>query len=206
MSEVTDLSGKSFGYWKVIRRAGRTKGGKSTWLCECICGKMKEVRGDILKSGQSKSCGCMTTELSAEKNTTHGKTKTKLYRVWNQMIQRTTNKKTKDYKYYGGRGITVCKEWKESFETFETWAHINGYADNLTIDRIDNNKGYEPNNCRWVTRKVQSRNTRYNHFLTYNGTTKTITDWAQETGIKRCVLYERINKLGWDVEKALTTK
>ena len=122
------------------------------------------------------------------------------------MIQRTTNKNQKDYDYYGERGIAVCKEWRESFDTFEQWAKENGYAENLTIDRKDNNKGYEPGNCHWVTMKEQSRNTRRTHYLTYNGQTKPLTDWADEMQIPRFVLDTRINKLGWSVEKALTTK
>lgn len=206
MPKFIDLTGRHFGYWKVIKRCGNTKGGKPTWLCECKCGTNKIIRGDILKNGGSKSCGCMTKKLQDEKRVTHGKTGTRLYKIWNQMIQRTTNSKVRDYKYYGGRGITICKDWKESFEVFHKWANENGYAENLTIDRIDNSKGYQPDNCRWTTRKEQSNNTRYNHYLTYHGKTKTITDWAKDTGIKRCVLYERINKLGWDAQKALTTE
>lgn len=206
MPKTIDITGKYFGYWKVIERAGSTERGKATWLCECKCGKRKIVTGDGLRSGKSESCGCKAIELSIERTKTHGKTGTRLYKIWNQMIQRTTNKNIKDYKYYGGRGITVCKEWRESFEAFEKWAEMNGYKENLTIDRKDNNKGYEPGNCQWATRKQQSSNTRYNHYLTYKGERKTITEWSEKTGIKRSVLYERINKLGWDIEKALTTK
>lgn len=206
MPKPIDLTGQYFGYWKVIERFANTEGRCTKWLCECKCGTRKVVNGATLRNGTSKSCGCMRTELLIERVRTHGKRKTRLYRIWAQMIQRTTNKNQKDYDYYGERGIAVCKEWRESFDTFEQWAKENGYAENLTIDRKDNNKGYEPGNCHWVTMKEQSRNTRRTHYLTYNGQTKPLTDWADEMQIPRFVLDTRINKLGWSVEKALTTK
>ena len=206
MPKPIDLTGQYFGYWKVIERFANTEGRCTKWLCECKCGTRKVVNGATLRNGTSKSCGCMRTELLIGRVRTHGKRKTRLYRIWAQMIQRTTNKNQKDYDYYGERGIAVCKEWRESFDTFEQWAKENGYAENLTIDRKDNNKGYEPGNCHWVTMKEQSRNTRRTHYLTYNGQTKPLTDWADEMQIPRFVLDTRINKLGWSVEKALTTK
>lgn len=206
MPKPIDLTGQYFGYWKVIERFANTEGRCTKWLCECKCGTRKVVNGATLRNGTSKSCGCMRTELLIGRVRTHGKRKTRFYRIWAQMIQRTTNKNQKDYDYYGERGIAVCKEWRESFDTFEQWAKENGYAENLTIDRKDNNKGYEPGNCHWVTMKEQSRNTRRTHYLTYNGQTKPLTDWADEMQIPRFVLDTRINKLGWSVEKALTTK
>lgn len=129
-----------------------------------------------------------------------------MYGIWNNMIQRTTNANNPRYCDYGGRGIEVCKEWKEDFEVFEKWAIENGYAENLTIDRKDNDKGYCPDNCRWATKKEQNLNTRQNHYLTFNGETKSLAEWADITGIKRRILSDRINKLGWSAEKALTTK
>ena len=131
---------------------------------------------------------------------------TRLYGIWNNRIQRTTNANNPRYCDYGGRGIEVCKEWKEDFEVFEKWAIENGYAENLTIDRKDNDKGYCPDNCRWATKKEQNLNTRQNHYLTFNGETKSLAEWADITGIKRRILSDRINKLGWSAEKALTTK
>lgn len=206
MPKAINMKGKYFNYWKVIERAGKTKYGEITWLCECVCGKRKVVNGATLRNGTSKSCGCMRTELLIERVRTHGKRKTRLYRIWARMIQRTTNKNQKDYDYYGERGIAVCKEWRESFDAFEKWAKENGYAENLTIDRKDNDKGYEPCNCHWVTMKEQNRNTRRTHYLTYNGQTKPLTDWADERQIPRATLDARINKLGWSAEKALTTE
>lgn len=206
MSKLIDLSGQYFGYWKVIERSASTKAGDSTWLCECKCGTKKIVLGKGLRTGKSRSCGCMKKEELRERRFVHGKHETRLYRIWHHMILRITNENEKSYKYYGGRGITVCKEWSESFVEFEKWAIENGYAENLTIDRIDNNKGYSPDNCRWATRKEQSNNTRRNYYLTYQGETKTISEWAKKTGISKGTLRRRIVELGWSAEKALTTK
>lgn len=135
--------------------------------------------------------------------TIHGMSHSRLYQIWNGMTQRCSNPKTISYKYYGGKGITVCDEWKSCFKTFCEWAMANGYADNLTIDRIDRNGNYEPSNCRWASYKVQQNNTSYNRLLTYCGETHNITQWAEITGIQRSTLYNRIRR-GWNVEKALT--
>lgn len=206
MPKLLDLTGQHFGYWKVIERFECTEGKRTKWVCECKCGTRKVVDSVTLRNGTSKSCGCMRTEILLKRVQTHGKRKTRLYRIWARMIQRTTNRNQADYDYYGGRGIAVCKEWREDFATFEKWAKENGYAENLTIERKDNNMGYQPDNCRWATRKEQNRNTRRTHYLTYNGQTKPLTDWAEEMSIPRHVLDARINRLGWSVEKALTTK
>lgn len=204
--DIIDLTGKTFGYWTVISRTVNSKEGRSMWMCRCKCGTERAVRGYNLRNGTSKSCGCLSAEMTKERSTTHGMTGTRLYKIWGQMIQRTTNKNDPWYSYYGGRGIVVCEEWRNSFEPFKAWAVENGYKDNLTLDRRNNEEGYSPENCRWVTRAVQEENTRRTHFLTYKGKTKSITEWAKATGIKRSVLYDRINKMGWDIERALTTK
>ena len=206
MPKLIDLTGQYFGYWRVVERFISTEEKNTKWVCECKCGTRKVVSSVTLRNGTSKSCGCMRTELLLERVQTHGKSKTRLYRIWAQMIQRTTNKNKPDFYYYGGREIAVCKEWRESFEVFEKWAKENGYAENLTIDRKDNDKGYQPDNCRWVTMKEQNRNTRRTHYLTYNGQTKPLTDLADKMSIPRSVIDTRINKYGWSVEKALTTE
>ncbi len=206
MPKAIDLTGQTFGRWTVLTRAGSTKNGRAAWLCRCVCGTEKIVAAGCLRDGKSKSCGCLNLEKIIERNTTHGMTGTRLYGIWTKMVQRTTNEKDERYEDYGGRGITMCEEWRKSFEAFKMWAVENGYAENLTIDRINNDRGYSPDNCRWVTKKVQMRNTRRTHFLTFRGETKCITDWAEETGISRAVIDARINRLGWSVERALTTK
>ena len=137
--------------------------------------------------------------------TIHGMSHSRLHHIWNAMTQRCSNPKAISYKYYGGKGITVCDEWKSSFKSFYEWAMANGYADNLSIDRIDSNGNYEPSNCRWTTNKEQQNNTSYNHRLTYCGETHNITQWAEIIGISRMALYNRIRR-GWDIERALTQK
>lgn len=137
------------------------------------------------------------------KYTKHGKRKTKLYNVWNTMRDRCYNKNNKRYKDWGGRGIAVCDEWRNDFMNFYNWAYENGYNENLTIDRIDNNKGYEPSNCRWVTRKQQARNRRSNINFTYNGETHCIVEWCELLGLKPKTVYQRIHYYNWSIEKAL---
>jgi len=128
---------------------------------------------------------------------------TRLYRIWKIMKTRCYNKNFHKYPRYGGRGIVVCEEWKNSFISFRNWALENGYADNLTIDRINNNGNYEPSNCRWVTNKIQANNRVSCHLITYKGETHNITEWAEKLGMKFCVLDNRI-KLNWDIERAFT--
>ena len=132
----------------------------------------------------------------------HGQKKTPLYRVWCAMKERCNNPHNKRYERYGGRGITVCDEWAESFESFRTWANANGYEKGLTIDRIDNEKGYGPDNCRWATRAQQNRNYSRNHFLTYNGVTMCVTDWGMYLGINPTTILYRL-KSGKTVSEAL---
>lgn len=208
MGKAIDLTGQVFGRWVVIERAANTKGGAIKWICQCECGKVRVVYGWTLRKGVSKSCGCLHNEQlvirSKQTNTKHGWGKTRLYNIWNSMKQRCLNKNSKDYRRYGGRGITVCKEWVESFEAFRDWAIANGYADNLTIDRINNNGNYEPSNCRWTTNKRQQNNKRNNHLLTYRGETHSISEWAKKVGISVTALKQRIYA-HWTIEKALTT-
>ncbi len=137
--------------------------------------------------------------------TVHGMTETRLYRIWSAMKQRCENPNTINYKYYGAKGVCVCEEWRRDFRAFYLWAISNGYTNDLTLDRIDANKNYEPSNCRWVTRKEQQNNTSYTRLYTYNGETRSIMQWAEKTGMSPPVLYYRIRS-GWSIEKALNTK
>ena len=136
---------------------------------------------------------------------THGQRHTRLYSIWTDMKTRCNNPKRAKYARYGARGIKVCDEWCNSFEAFYEWAMANGYADNLTIDRKDNDKGYSPENCRWITMEEQASNKSTNHLITHEGQTFTMAEWARITGIPRLVLKDRICRYGWDSGRALTT-
>lgn len=185
MWKFNDLTGQKFGKLTVIKYLGLDKGKHSLWLCQCKCGKQTKVNTCHLKSGHTKSCGCLHKEVVSGKNCNfykHGKTKTRQHNLWTGIIDRCYNTKNQDYYNYGGRGIGVCKEWldkKEGFINFYNWAMENGYKDNLTIDRIDNNKNYEPNNCRWATVEDQAKNRRCNHLITYKGKTHNLKEWAK---------------------------
>lgn len=179
-------------------------GRQTAWLCKCDCGKEKAVPAWNLVSGQTASCGCKKKDI-VNKTITHGQSYTRLYTIWVGMKQRCYYRKHKHYSEYGGRGITVCNEWKNNFQAFHDWSIANGYSDDLTIDRIDVNGIYSPENCQWVTQKEQNNNTRNNHFLEYNGEIHTISEWSKITGIPRTTICNRI-KYGWSIEKILASK
>ena len=204
MGKFIDLTGQKFGRLTVIERAENGKQGHTYWLCKCICGNKTIVRGNHLRKGLIRSCGCLESENRKTMSTTHGLTKTRLYNIWGHIIQRCTNPNSKNYKRYGGRGITICEKWRNDFVSFYKWAINNGYKDDLTIDRIDNNKGYFPDNCRWTDKITQANNTRSNRFLTFNNKTQTIAQWARELELNANRIGDRLNH-GWSIEKALTT-
>lgn len=199
MGKFIDLTGQRFGRFTVMER-GNSKNNEVMWLCRCDCGNEKFVEGHHLKDGTSKSCGC----INKERFETHGKSNTRLFRIWTGMKQRCYNCKTQYYKIYGGHGIEVCEEWRNDFQTFYDWAMANGYSENLSIDRIDSDGNYEPLNCRWVTNVEQANNKRSNYLLELNGKIQTITKWSKEFGISTQTIKHRIKKLGWSVEKAIT--
>lgn len=192
-----DLTGNVYGHLKVISFEGVSKRGHAKWLCECnACGKEKVVEGRHLIDGSQKSCGCM------QKYYGHHMTETRLYAIWCTMKARCNRKSSHKYKNYGGRGIKVCDEWND-FMNFYEWSVNNGYAENLSIDRIDNDGNYEPSNCRWVTPKVQSNNTSRNCRITFDGETHTMKEWSEITGISYSALTRRKYR-GWDVTRMLT--
>lgn len=203
MPPLKDLTGMKFGRLTVIQRA-ENRGTKTCWKCVCECKKIVVVRGIHLITLHTKSCGCYNSELVTQRNTKHGMRESKLYSVWKSMRQRCYNEKCKDYKDYGSRNITVCDEWNESFEEFMKWALNGAYSNGLSIDRIDNSKGYSPDNCRWVTNKIQQNNKTDNRLITFDNKTMNVTQWSKELGIKSGTIFNRLFK-GWSVEKALTT-
>lgn len=172
------------------------------WLCKCDCGKEFTTYGFSLRRGWTKSCGCFGKEAQRKAITTHGMTNTPLYRCWDAMKRRCMNPSTKHYERYGGRGISVCDEWKASFESFRDWAFANGYKEGLSIDRIDNNGNYCPENCRWANSYTQAKNKRNNVWITFRGTTMILSEWARMLHITPHCLWKRLKN--HTVEEALT--
>lgn len=179
-----DITGQTFGMLEVIRRLPNNKHKKAQYLCRCSCkDKTKlKVNASDLRRGHTVSCGCLRTKKLVEFNTKHGKAHTRLYEIWSGMKKRCYNKNFEKYNHYGGRGVKVSEEWKESFIAFEKWAIKNGYNDNLTIDRSDVNGNYEPSNCTWIPQTKQTLNTRKSIKITYKGQTKNASEWARELG------------------------
>ena len=204
MGRLQNLTGLRFGRLTVICRA-ENKGRQTAWLCKCDCGNKKEVMSSHLIRGLTKSCGCLSVEALVSRNEKHGHRRERIYAVWSGIKARCHDEKNPRYKDYGGRGITVCAEWLNDFQAFYDWAMANGYTDNLTIDRKDNNKGYSPDNCRWATHKEQNDNRRCTLIITYNGTTQTLSMWANELKVPYKKLWSRLYRCGWTVERAFNT-
>lgn len=160
MAKFIDISNQKYGRLCAIRRVDNNKHNQVCWLCRCECGNEIIVTTIDLRRGHTKSCGCLRKEIVGATHRTHGKRHTRLHSIWATMKERCDLKKRRDYKYYGGRGITVCDEWRNDFQAFYDWAMANGYLDDLTIDRIDVNGNYEPSNCRWITIQEQQKNKR----------------------------------------------
>lgn len=202
MKPIRDLTGMRFGRLTAIKFSHRHKR-ETIWECKCDCGNTHFASSSHLLRGHTKSCGCFRKEELKRIKTRHGETNTRLHRIWDGMIRRcrgTSDKKNNAI--YHDRGITVCKEW-EVYENFRDWSLANGYDDGLTIDRIDTCGNYCPENCRWVTMKVQQNNKRNNHYIEFEGKRQTIGEWATEKNIPYDTLYNRIY-IGWTMEKALS--
>lgn len=197
-NNATNLSGKFFGRALAIAPIQRRSVKGVTWLCACHCGNVFLRTTSHLNSSKNPSCGCLDTKLS------HGMTDSTEYRIWTGMLTRCTNKNEPQYANYGGRGITICKSWTESFLNF--YRDMGERPEGTSLDRIDNNGPYCASNCRWATRKEQAENrrTRYKNseLITCCGQTMTITEWSRHTGIGRCTIRARIKK-GWVMERAL---
>ena len=198
-----NLTGRRFGALTVISRAENARSGKARWNCLCDCGTTKEIPvfGYDLKSGKVSSCGCVrriTASSSSKRNTTHGKTHTRIYGIWQCMKRRCNPNNSYSRKYYGN--ITVCDEWLHDFQAFCDWAMAHGYADDLTIDRIDVNGNYCPENCRWATYKEQENNRRNNHIVAYKGEKYTIARLSEKLNLSPQTLRSRINS-GWSEEQ-----
>lgn len=198
----TDIRGMRFGRLVAIEPIESRGRGRVVWRCVCDCGNEACVLNYNLLGNHTLSCGCLRKERQSEANKTHGMSNYRLYRTWAHMKERCLNKNVGNYSDYGGRGITICEEWKD-FSKFSEWAMSSGYSDKLTIERIDNNKGYSPDNCRWITLFDQASNKRSNHLVTINGKTDTVTNWARRFGMRPELVFSRLHK-GWSEYEALT--
>lgn len=205
---MQDLTGLKFSRLKVLsfdnKKPRTNKGYRYFWLCKCDCGNIISVDADKLKSKHTQSCGCYCREKTTIMNKTHGLSDTRLYKIYHSMKKRCYNEKSNSYFRYGAVGITICDNWLESFENFYNWANSNGYNDKLSIDRINNNMGYCPDNCRWVSIKQQQNNKKNNLTITYNNKTQSLTDWCNELNLDYFTINQRIRKLKWDINKAFT--
>lgn len=189
---IIEMTGLRFGRLVVLRRDGNSPCGSAKWLCKCDCGKEVSVTGTCLRRGGTVSCGCYGADIRKSFGVKHGKSYTRIYSIYSKIIQRCYNKNSKLYKNYGYRGITMCDEWRNNFQAFYDWAMANGYTDKLSIDRIDNYKGYSPDNCRWLTPKEQGRNLRRSVYLTINGETKLLMDWCTENNLNIQTVRNRV--------------
>ena len=211
MGRFNDLTGKVFGRLTVLYKDYYNDKHHATyWRCKCQCGNEVTINGNSLTRGLTKSCGCIHKEVMSKVHKTHGGSQERLYGIWLHMKNRCYLKSDEYYNHYGGRGISVCEEWKDDYLKFREWSYSNGYDENAkkydcTLDRIDVNGNYEPNNCRWVNQIIQSNNRRNNHKITINEETHTIAEWTRIKGFKKDLIYNRLNR-GWSEYDAVMTK
>ena len=199
-----NLTGNVYGYLTVLSETTmRDSEGRRLWECRCECGSIVLKSTRALKDGECRSCGCKTAELRIASGNVakHYMSRTRLYRIWAEMKNRCSDPDSTAYKYYGGRGISVCTEWL-NFEPFMKWALESGYTDFLTIDRIDVNGNYCPSNCRWTNMSVQANNKRTSRYVEYKNEKHTISEWSRLIGINKTTIRCRLNA-GWSPEEAL---
>lgn len=206
MGKLKDYSGEKFGRLTVIKRVENNKYNQVRWLCKCDCGNEKIVLANNLRNGETKSCGCLKKEQDYINiaHIKHNKSNTRLYNIWKNMKHRCNNPNNNKHKFYYDKGIKVCNEWLNDFMSFYNWAINNGYQDNLTIDRINNDGNYEPNNCRWATVTEQNNNQSTNIKIKYNNNIYTMKQFCKKYNLKRETLDYRL-KNNWDIEKIINT-
>ena len=199
-----DLTGQRFGRWIALNFVGKNKSAHTIWSCQCDCGNIKDVLATNLTRGLSISCGCFSRETTSKVKTTHGMTETKLYKKWEGMKRRCLYETGSRNGYYKAIGVTIWDEWMNSFEIFRDWALQNGYSDELSLDRIDNDSGYTPFNCRWVDRIQQMNNKTNNVWIEYNGVTHSAAEWSRITGIDGNTIRYRMSR-NWPIIDVLFT-
>lgn len=180
-ARFNDLTGKTFGRWTVLEKT-RKQQRNQVYLCRCECGNMREVTQSNLTQGKSQSCGCLQKELTSKRFTTHGMRKSRLYDIYANMKARCTNPNNKRYDSYGGRGIGICQDWNNSFDAFKKWALSHGYSDDLTIDRINVDGDYCPENCRWANQEQQSNNQQKTIWIEILGERRSLKQWTTFMG------------------------
>jgi hypothetical protein len=198
--KTIDITGHKYGKLTVIKR-DQILGKKTYWLCLCACGTTKSVYLGNLRQGITNSCGCLKRESIGNVNKSHGMSESRTYTIWIGMRARCRNKKSIRYKSYGGRGISVCDRWVNSFENF--LLDMGEAPDGCQLDRIDNDSGYSQDNCRWVTVQENCMNTRQNRIIEYAGEKLTIGEWNRRMGFKRGTISGRLS-LGWQLDRAMT--
>lgn len=196
--------GAVFARWTVVREAERGSHGRRRHECRCSCGRVSVVSQDNLVSGMSSSCGCRKSELMRIRQTKHGEShRTAEHGIWKGIIRRCTSPTDHAFRHYGGRGITVCERWRRDYLAF--LADVGRRpTDAAELDRIDNDRGYEPGNVRWTDRRTQTRNTRANRRLTINGETLCVAEWAERSGVHRSAIFWRLDH-GWPPDAAVFT-
>ena len=196
-----DLSGKRFGKL-TVQRIASAENGIIVWECLCDCGNVSLVRGSNLRTGAVKSCGC--SKRTSPRNRTHGESQSKLYRHWKSMIYRCTRPSDRAYKWYGGRGIKVCDEW-QTYEGFKDWVQRTRPDETYTVERVDVDGDYCPGNCTWIPMSKQANNRTSCVRICHKGVTKNLTEWCRELGLEYKLVHNRMFKLGWDFERAIST-
>lgn len=206
MPPKKDLTGQRFGRLVVVRATNeRGPDGSVIWECRCECGNTCITSSNQLtrkNHSRKRSCGCLQVEMHRTRS--HGESGSILFHKWTGMKDRCYNANAKNYEYYGGRGIAICEEWRTSYEAFRDWANSNGYKDGLSLDRIDPDKDYSPDNCRWITMSAQQGNKRSNIMIVMDGQERTLAEWCQVLDLPYKTIHARI-KRGWEPTKALTT-
>lgn len=203
MTMRLDVTGQKFGRLLALSfsRVGPSR--DAMWNCRCDCGNELEVLLPSLRRGNTKSCGCWQRESKIGRKATHGKSETPTWVAWSSMKARCLNRTNTGYKDYGGRGILICQRWLDSFENF--LEDMGERPDGLSLERLDVNGNYEPSNCKWATDKEQKRNQRRTRWITFQGETLSSVEWSEKVGLPRRLITSRIDTLGWDVGRALTT-